>query len=96
MSKLNDFVAKLETNVQKLFHKIEEQKQEKTVLQKEIEVLNESLIQLKQQNITLQDEIQSLRLTNSLVGSEQYKRETKLKINSLVKEIDYCISQLSS
>jgi len=44
---------------------------------------------------TLKKELESLRITNSLLGSEEYKKETKLKINSLIREIDYCIAQLS-
>jgi hypothetical protein len=34
-------------------------------------------------------------MVNSLLGSDENKRETKLKINSLIREIDYCIAQLS-
>jgi len=49
---------------------------------------NEEIAALKQQN-------ESLRLANSLLGSDESKRETKLKINSLIREIDYCIAQLS-
>ena len=30
-----------------------------------------------------------------MLGSNEYKRETKLKINELVREIDKCITQLS-
>ena len=36
-----------------------------------------------------------LKNANALLGSDEYKRETKLKINALVKEIDQCIAQLS-
>lgn len=36
-----------------------------------------------------------LKNTNALLGSDEYKKETKLKINALVKEIDQCIAQLS-
>ena len=43
---------------------------------------------LKQQN-------ESLRAANSLLGSDDNKRETKLRINSLIRDIDYCIAQLS-
>jgi len=43
---------------------------------------------LKRQNDTL-------KMANSLLGSDENKRETKLKINSLIREIDYCIAQLS-
>jgi hypothetical protein len=34
-------------------------------------------------------------MVNSLLCSEENKGETKLKINSLIREIDYCIAQLS-
>lgn len=43
----------------------------------------------------LKKEQQSLKMANSLLGSEENKRDTKLKINSLIREIDYCIAQLS-
>jgi hypothetical protein len=30
-----------------------------------------------------------------MLGSDDNKRETKLKINALIRDIDHCISQLS-
>jgi hypothetical protein len=44
---------------------------------------------------TLKKDYESLKLTNALLGSEDYKRDTKLKINSLIRDIDSCIAQLS-
>ncbi|HLU51947.1 MAG TPA: hypothetical protein VKZ42_07255 [Flavobacteriaceae bacterium] len=43
----------------------------------------------------LREEAETLRVSNAMLGSEQFKRETKLKINTLIREIDTCISQLS-
>ena len=43
----------------------------------------------------LKNQLDTLKMVNSLLGSEENKRETKLKINSLIREIDYCIAQLS-
>jgi hypothetical protein len=48
----------------------------------------QEIADLKQQN-------ESLKVANSLLGSDDNKRETKLKINSLIREIDYCIVQLA-
>ena len=48
-----------------------------------------------QQHIDLQKQYDDLKIINSLLGSEDFKKETKLKINSLVREIDHCISQLT-
>ena len=47
----------------------------------------------KSSELTKQNKI--LKNANALLGSDEYKRETKLKINALVKEIDQCIAQLS-
>jgi hypothetical protein len=43
----------------------------------------------------LKGQIENLKMVNSLLGSTENKRETKLKINTLIREIDYCITQLS-
>ena len=53
---------------------------------------------LQNQNLTidtLKKDFESLKMANSLLGSEENKRDTKLKINSLIREIDYCIAQLA-
>jgi hypothetical protein len=44
---------------------------------------------------SLRLQYETLKIANGLLGSEDNKRETKLKINSLIREIDYCIAQLS-
>jgi hypothetical protein len=43
----------------------------------------------------IKSECESLKMANSLLGGDENKRDTKLKINSLIREIDYCIAQLS-
>ena len=56
----------------------------------------EIIIKNQEQEIAQKEEqFTTLKLTNSMLGSEDYKRETKLKINALIKEIDHCITQLS-
>jgi len=95
MSKLPEIVDSLENRVSKVLHRYEKQKQ----ISKKLE---EELLRLKQQQEQHQEEIErwkeqceSLKLANSMLGSDQHKRETKLKINALVREIDQCINQLS-
>jgi hypothetical protein len=44
---------------------------------------------------TLKAQYETLKIASSLLGSDENKRDTKLKINSLIREIDYCIAQLS-
>ncbi len=95
MSEIVQIIDSLETKIGSLLNKIVSLEEKNRVLEAE---LNKSTAvyqnQLKAID-TLKKEYESLKLTNSLLGSEDYKRDTKLKINSLIREIDYCIAQLS-
>ena len=95
MSNLSGIVDSLESRVVKLLQEYESLKRLNTKLEDEITILKSQ----QDQNIieidSLKDECNSLRIANSMLGSNKYKRETKLKINELVREIDKCITQLS-
>ncbi|WP_324712046.1 hypothetical protein [Flavobacterium columnare] len=57
---------------------------------------SESIILKQSQDLKkMKAELDTVKMTNALLGSDEFKRDTKLKINSLIKEIDYCIAQLS-
>ena len=43
----------------------------------------------------LEDEFQTFKVVSAIVGSKGDKHLTKIKINSLIREIDKCIVQLS-
>ena len=43
----------------------------------------------------LEKKHQSLKIAKTIEGSKEDRRETKLKINALIREIDACIVQLS-
>lgn len=95
MSELVEIVDSLENKISKLLHKLE-------LLNQTNKKLEEELVSLKNDHdITLnsvlewEDKYKSLKLANSMLGSDTNKTEAKLKINSLVRELDYCISQLS-
>ena len=75
--------------------KIDHLEQTSLALKQELEK-STTIIQNQSQEIdVLKKQYESLKITNSLLGSEENKRDTKLKINSLIREIDYCIAQLS-
>lgn len=95
MSEIVEIIDTLEFKIQKLFQKVDSLEEKNQLLQLE---LNKSIVSNQNQKAvldTLQSEFESLKMANSLLGSEDYKRDTKLKINSLIREIDYCIAQLS-
>ncbi len=41
------------------------------------------------------EKYKSLKIANTISGSNNSTKDTKLEINSLIREIDYCISQLT-
>ncbi len=95
MSEITEIMDTLENKIQKLFVKINSLEEKNQALQKEITI---SVASMQNQTLvleTLKKDIESLKITNSLLGSEDYKRDTKLKINSLIREIDYCIAQIA-
>lgn len=95
MSKIEQIVNSLEQKVQRVLRELTELKKDNTFLKEEL--LKANALNSKQL-ITLQqkeDEFKTLKFANSILGSDESKRETKLKINTLIKEIDDCISKLS-
>ncbi|MDN3723415.1 hypothetical protein QRD02_03395 [Aequorivita sp. SDUM287046] len=95
MSNLSEIVDSLENRIGNLLDRHQKLKKANANLEEELAELK-----LKQQHFEKEIEVwtekcDSLKLANSMLGSDQHKRETKLKINALVREIDHCISQLS-
>jgi len=95
MSQLKELVDSLENRISKLLHKYENARQANMKLEGELAQLRSNQDGFETALASLQEECNSLRLANSMLGSDQHKRETKLKINALVREIDQCITQLS-
>ncbi|RAR51025.1 hypothetical protein [Flavobacterium lacus] len=95
MSEMVEIVDSLENRLSKLISKM--QSLETTVQELKQELKNSTTTIQKQaadmEGLKKQYEI--LKIANSLLGSDENKRDTKLKINSLIREIDYCIAQLS-
>ncbi|WP_306353883.1 hypothetical protein [Flavobacterium sp. '19STA2R22 D10 B1'] len=95
MSEITDIVDSLENKIQKLFQKMEGLEKSNQELQSE---LTKSLTVIRNQSEQIEQmkqQYDTLKIANSLLGSDDNKRDTKLKINSLIREIDYCIAQLS-
>ena len=95
MSALLKLVDSLEVKLHKVVSRLDEKEQINKQLLAELALKEENI---KQQNNVLaswEDKYEALKLTSSMLGSEDYKRETKLKINALIREIDHCITQLS-
>ena len=95
MSDIGGIVDSLEVKFQKLTKKLESLQQTNEGLLIKLSH-SEKIMQSQSQEIKeLKSNFDSIKITNSLLGSDEYKRDTKIKINSLIREIDYCIAQLS-
>jgi len=95
MSNLIEIVDSLENKISKLLHKYELLKQKNNELEEIIEENNSRILELQTGLESLSQKNQTLKSANAILGSNEHKRETKLKINSLIREIDQCIVQLS-
>lgn len=95
MSKIEDIVDSLENKISKVLHKQEVLKQTNAKLSEELATHQQKIIQQQEELSSWIEKYESLKIANSMLGSDENKRETKLKINALVKDIDHCIAQLS-
>ena len=55
----------------------------------------QEVIQKQEELATWIDKYEALKVANSMLGSNENKRDTKLKINTLIRDLDHCIAQLS-
>ena len=95
MSNIEAIVDSLENRISNVLQRLDVLKQTNAELNEELKVSQQKLSQQEEKITSWEDKYETLKFTNSILGSNESKRETKLKINTLIREIDYCISQLS-
>jgi FtsZ-binding cell division protein ZapB len=91
---MNNFDV-LEERIVQLLNKLKENHLLINKLQTENQQFSQESTSLKTQISELKRENESLKIANSLLGSKESKAITKRKINSLIREVDFCIHQLS-
>lgn len=95
MSEFSEILISVEQKIVKLVEKKQELQSKNDLLTNELKKSEELIKKQVLEIQNLKSEVKSLKIVSSLLGSEENKRDTKLKINSLIREIDYCIAQLS-
>ncbi|MBF6654664.1 hypothetical protein [Flavobacterium columnare] len=95
MGRLEGIINSLEVKIQELFQKMENLKLDNQELRLKLRYSESIILKQSQDLKKMKAELDAVKITNALLGSDEFKRDTKLKINSLIKEIDYCIAQLS-
>jgi len=95
MGNIEAIVDSLENRISNVLRRLEVLKQTNAELSEELKVSQQKVSQQEERINSWEEKYETLKFTNSILGSNESKRETKLKINTLIREIDYCISQLS-
>ena len=91
---MNDFDV-LEERIFQLLNKLKENHLLISKLEAENQEFSQESSSLRTEISELKKDNESLRMANALLGSKESKAITKRKINSLIKEVDFCINQLS-
>ena len=95
MGELVEIVDSLENKISKLLHKLELLNQANAKLKEELRSIQEKQETTKSAMVDWEEKYNSLRLANSMLGSNTNKTEAKLKINAQIRELDLCIAQLA-
>ncbi len=96
MSELIGVINSLENKVSKLLQKLAVVSQENVKLVEELRGSQEDTKGLETELVKWEEKYNSLKVASTMLGSSNNnKTEAKLKINTLIRELDYCISQLS-
>ena len=91
MSNIEDIVDSLENKISKMLHKLELLKQTNLNLTEELKASKVEIQNQKLQITEWEEKYGTLKMANSMLGGNENKRETKLKINALIRDIDHCI-----
>ncbi len=94
MSELINSISRLDSLVEALLNRLDETKNEKFHLEEELREVRSRFAVEQKKLRECEEQLKALRLANGLLGGDN-KTETKLKINTLIREIDHCIAQLS-
>ena len=92
---MKDIVNNIEVKLVKFIDKYELIKKEKLLLQQENNASVADLESKEKEILDLQEKIKLMNISKSGDVSKQEVKETRLKINEYVREIDKCIALLN-
>lgn len=95
MSKTLEAIHLLEDKLKNLLANYEFLKEENEILLQNVTRLQHQLQEKEQSLLEQEKQFELLKIAKTIEGSTEYKRDTKLKINALIREIDKCIIELS-
>jgi cell shape-determining protein MreC len=94
MSNTTEAIHLLEEKIQNLLSNYEFLKNENEILLQSTTKLQHQLFKREQLLVEQKKQYDLLKIAKTIDGSNTNTRDTKLKINSLIREIDKCIIEL--
>ena len=95
MNNVLEMVDLLEDKLTRLILKQEQLLEDNRLLKQTEQMLMDKISKQNEFVKVLEEKHESLKVANAIVGSKEDKHLTKIKINTLIREIDKCIVQLS-
>ena len=95
MKKIQDLLFDLEKKVESSLAELSKLKNEKNDLVDKNQILINEKNELNAEFRLLDERFKALKIANTISGSENNINETRSEIDSLIREIDKCISQIS-
>jgi hypothetical protein len=94
MSNTLEAIHLLEDKLKNLLSNYEFLKNENQILLQSNTELQHQVLESKQQLVEQKKDFDLLKIAKTIEGSSTNTKDTKLKINTLIREIDKCIVQL--
>lgn len=95
MQNITELIDLLEDKLQVLLEKYSFLQEENEVLRAHISQLQQELVKKEELLKSNEASMQAMKVAKTIQGSNNNTRETSQKINALIKEIDWCVAQLS-
>ena len=95
MKKIQDLLFAIEKKVESSLAELSKLKNEKNDLIDKNQILINEKNELNAEFRLLDERFKALKIANTISGSENNINETRSEIDSLIREIDRCISQIS-
>ncbi|TCP22617.1 hypothetical protein EV195_11145 [Tenacibaculum skagerrakense] len=96
MSNTLEAIHLLELKLQEMLARYEFLKEENEILLQQNGELQQLLNEKQQQLVSQRKQYDVLKVAKTIEGSNEDSRNTKLKINALIREIDKCIILLNA
>ena len=96
MNNLESLSSQIEKKITKILDRLEKLVKKNKELEDRLNKALNKNVEHEEILESVKDKYKALKIANTITGSDNNSiKETKVEINSLIREVDYCISQLS-